>query len=543
MAPGAVGEDPLGPPTAVIGATAVSPGGGGDHARTRVLPQPGAAAPPAGSRSAPARLAQGWRAFRTWRRGRPFWAGLFLGLSGVVILVPPYATLRIGDLTLAIRTIGGVSSLVIGVLLITVGLSLWVRPQFRLVAGVAAMLLALVSLVTANLGGFVVGAVLGVVGAALAVSWTDQAGQARPRKRRRSEGRKDRGRAVDDGETAVSATATTTGAGAPTAPTTEEMITREVVDAAERSAAPGESDASSESATSSESAAPGQPTVPGESGARRAPDERPSPGPRLPPSALVVGLLAAAAVAVLIASAPGSVAVAGGRPPATATTTPSPTPAATTAPTTPTSGTPTSGAPQPGPTATSGAPGTSPGAPPSSPSSSPGASQSGSASGTPTPSTPSTSTSPPPTVQAGPGLAATKPFTLTGSRMTLSGLSFDGITDVPIRGGTKRALAFRVTGVDITDMVMTSDVGEGRTMTVRAGPGTVTTIRGSSVVLHTERLVGKLDILGIPIPVDFSPDSPPPLTLPLLFFRDVTVTNAQQLGGTLSIPGAVISLS
>lgn len=114
-----------------------------------------------------------WQWFGHWRRTRPFWAGVFLIGSGLVILVPSYATLRLGDLVVSISTLGGASALIIGVMLIVIGISVWIRPQFRVPAGIAAGLLALVSLPTANLGGLIVGMLLGLVGAALAISWSD----------------------------------------------------------------------------------------------------------------------------------------------------------------------------------------------------------------------------------------------------------------------------------------------------------------------------------------------------------------------------------
>ncbi len=114
-----------------------------------------------------------WQRFGHWRRTRPFWAGVFLIGSGLVILIPSYATLRLGDLAVSISTLGGASALLIGVMLIVIGISVWIRPQFRLPAGIAAGLLALVSLPAANLGGLIVGMLLGLVGAALAISWSD----------------------------------------------------------------------------------------------------------------------------------------------------------------------------------------------------------------------------------------------------------------------------------------------------------------------------------------------------------------------------------
>ncbi|RKT54517.1 DUF6114 domain-containing protein [Saccharothrix australiensis] len=127
------------------------------------------------------RTCRAWRGFRDWRRSRPFTAGALLVLSGVVIALPPYAGFRVGDVLVSITTVGGVSALLIGALLGICGLSLWLRPRFRFAAGVAAALLSLVALVVTNLGGFVVGTLAGLVGAALALAWTD-----RPRPPRRS---------------------------------------------------------------------------------------------------------------------------------------------------------------------------------------------------------------------------------------------------------------------------------------------------------------------------------------------------------------------
>ncbi|GDY32385.1 DUF6114 domain-containing protein [Gandjariella thermophila] len=135
-----------------------------------------------------ARVVGGWRVFRRWRHGRPFWAGLFLLASGVVILLPPYATLRFGDMVISINTLGGVSALVIGCLLLVCAATMWLRPRFRLFAGTAAVLLSLVALVTSNLGGFLVGTVLGLVGGALAVAWSDRRPARRGAGRRRAAG-------------------------------------------------------------------------------------------------------------------------------------------------------------------------------------------------------------------------------------------------------------------------------------------------------------------------------------------------------------------
>ncbi|MEU0882114.1 DUF6114 domain-containing protein [Lentzea sp. NPDC005914] len=115
-----------------------------------------------------------WRGFTAWRRGRPFWAGLFVAAGAFIILVPPYANLKLGDMVISIQTLGGVSALLIGSLLAVCAVALWVAPKFRLAAGIVTVLLSLVALVVTNLGGFLVGTILSLLGGALAVAWTNE---------------------------------------------------------------------------------------------------------------------------------------------------------------------------------------------------------------------------------------------------------------------------------------------------------------------------------------------------------------------------------
>jgi hypothetical protein len=109
--------------------------------------------------------------FRAWRGARPFWAGLYILLSGLPIMYFPYYHLRFGHLTVAMATTAGAGSLIIGVLLVVLGVSLWFQKHVRTFAGVAAILLALVSLPVSNFGGFIVGFLLALIGGAMAVAW------------------------------------------------------------------------------------------------------------------------------------------------------------------------------------------------------------------------------------------------------------------------------------------------------------------------------------------------------------------------------------
>ncbi|WP_333762715.1 DUF6114 domain-containing protein [Streptomyces sp. IBSBF 2390] len=137
--------------------------------------------------AAPGQFTHRRQQFRAWRGTRPFWAGLFVLLGGVPIMYFPYAHLQFGHLTLAMATTAGAGSLIIGVLLIVLGVSLWFQKHVRTFAGVAAILLALVSIPVSNFGGFVLGFLLSLIGGAMAVAWapgaTEQpepAGEAAP---------------------------------------------------------------------------------------------------------------------------------------------------------------------------------------------------------------------------------------------------------------------------------------------------------------------------------------------------------------------------
>lgn len=111
------------------------------------------------------------RAFKHWRWQRPFWAGLLTLLAGVPIAYLPYANVTLGQLTVRMSSTTGSGSLIIGVLLMVLGLTMWFQPIVRVFAGVATILLGLVSIPVANLGGFLVGFVLALFGGGMSVAW------------------------------------------------------------------------------------------------------------------------------------------------------------------------------------------------------------------------------------------------------------------------------------------------------------------------------------------------------------------------------------
>lgn len=118
--------------------------------------------------------------FRAFRRSRPFWAGVFTILGGLEILALPLSPVA----SLVLLGVAGVSSIVMGLLLVVMGLFMWFSPVNRTLAGVLTIVFALTSFVTSNLGGLVVGMVLGIIGGALCLAWTDGAPPRRRRARR-----------------------------------------------------------------------------------------------------------------------------------------------------------------------------------------------------------------------------------------------------------------------------------------------------------------------------------------------------------------------
>ncbi|MEV4442453.1 DUF6114 domain-containing protein [Streptomyces sp. NPDC049577] len=122
----------------------------------------------AGGTAAPARpRRRPWAAWRRWRRSRPFWGGLVTVLAGAEICAIPLAPLRI----MLAQGIAGIPSVLMGLIMIVMGLSAWFAPQFRALAGVVTVLIAAAALVLSNLGGFLFGTILGILGGAMTFAW------------------------------------------------------------------------------------------------------------------------------------------------------------------------------------------------------------------------------------------------------------------------------------------------------------------------------------------------------------------------------------
>ncbi|WP_199829739.1 hypothetical protein [Streptomyces sp. MMG1121] len=134
-------------------------------------------------------------------------------------------------------------------------------------------------------------------------------------------------------------------------------------------------------------------------------------------------------------------------------------------------------------------------------------------------------------------LVADDPWYLNASSLLLKGADYKGVVEVKAADGTtKKVLKYVISGgTDIGDLHQTvNDKLSGKTYHVQASKGSTSTITGGSTTMYTESISGNL--FGL-IPVTFSPDSPPPLNIPLIYFTQVKVVQAGQFGGNLHVPG------
>ncbi|HEX2316787.1 MAG TPA: DUF6114 domain-containing protein [Thermomonospora sp.] len=123
------------------------------------------------SASDPAPATLGRRAaFRAWRRSRPWWGALLVIAGGAELAVAAVVPLGL----VAHHGVAGVSGQALGLLLAAAGALVLARPAQHAFLGVTAVVLGLVSLVTSNLGGFLVGALAAITGGVVCFAWTNR---------------------------------------------------------------------------------------------------------------------------------------------------------------------------------------------------------------------------------------------------------------------------------------------------------------------------------------------------------------------------------
>lgn len=154
---------------------------------------------------------------------------------------------------------------------------------------------------------------------------------------------------------------------------------------------------------------------------------------------------------------------------------------------------------------------------------------------------------PPPGAEPGPG----RIWTLTASKLILSGTQFHGIETQQVCGKPVPVLHFTLSKLQITDLVQRGQLLDGVMVTAAAAPGSVSTVTNGPIELYTISLTGTLNVLGFPIiPITLSANGifPPNLDLSFLMLPDITFTNVVVRNvdlnhGILTIPGSHIFTS
>lgn len=115
-------------------------------------------------------VVRGWQLFTAFRRTRPFWGGLWLMLGGYIIV--HFARFPIA---LAIQAgFNATAGYMLGGGLILFGLVAWFAPFYSKLVGILGVLVALAAFVGANLGGFLLGTILGILGGSMVWGWGEK---------------------------------------------------------------------------------------------------------------------------------------------------------------------------------------------------------------------------------------------------------------------------------------------------------------------------------------------------------------------------------
>ncbi|MEV5239206.1 DUF6114 domain-containing protein [Streptomyces cinnamoneus] len=117
------------------------------------------------------------RRARGWCGGRPAGSAVLVCASGVELTVLPLLGAPLAVLQPGVAVSAGFE---VSLPLLLTGVVLLRYPQLHAVAGVAAVVLALLALLTCNIGGLLLGTVLGVAGGCLAFSWVPPAAPGAP---------------------------------------------------------------------------------------------------------------------------------------------------------------------------------------------------------------------------------------------------------------------------------------------------------------------------------------------------------------------------
>lgn len=141
-----------------------------------MLLSPGDGQADAGRPGLRAKLADWRRDFRPWRAQRPFVGGVLVALAGLEMLLSgPIKLDQLGMNVVLQFGVEGAQATILPLALTLLGILSIAQPVHRIFYGVIALAISVYSIAGVNLGGWVVGFLLGVVGGIIVVSWAPPA--------------------------------------------------------------------------------------------------------------------------------------------------------------------------------------------------------------------------------------------------------------------------------------------------------------------------------------------------------------------------------
>jgi len=88
-------------------------------------------------------------------------------IAGVIITAIPLTGFRI----VFIPGSGITMALLVGALMMVCAVNIWVTPRIAVFLGAVVIVLSLISFVTTDFGGFLIGTLLGIIGGSIAIAW------------------------------------------------------------------------------------------------------------------------------------------------------------------------------------------------------------------------------------------------------------------------------------------------------------------------------------------------------------------------------------
>lgn len=114
------------------------------------------------------RVWRAWQAFTRFRGSRPFWGCLILLAGGWFVLRPVVGSFQM----VTGLGLGGAQVYILGGGMMAAALVAFFVPAQRHFPAIMAMIFSVASLPLANLGGWLLGMLLGIIGSGLVFAWT-----------------------------------------------------------------------------------------------------------------------------------------------------------------------------------------------------------------------------------------------------------------------------------------------------------------------------------------------------------------------------------